>query len=202
MSEPWPFARRKAGAVRAEMYETDPWAVEAILDVELMTPRVIDPCVGRGIMAEAAAARGYSVHSLDLYDWHYQPSAFVSYSKGRDWLKFNTRQVIGDVEWTCFMNPPFKRTTEFVEHAFAHGARKIVMFQRMAFFEAANRRDFFAKYPLQRMYVCESRATCWRIDIAPAKRKSRSSSTPHSWFIFERGQPAGPLIKRLEKPGT
>ena len=54
----WPWAAHRALAVVVECYETPEWAVEAILDAEMMTTLVIDPCCGRGVLAEAAAERG------------------------------------------------------------------------------------------------------------------------------------------------
>ena len=67
----WPWAGHKAQALEAECYETPEWAVEAILEREILTGLVIDPCCGRGVLAEAAAERGHRVDAFDLYDWGY-----------------------------------------------------------------------------------------------------------------------------------
>ena len=197
----WPFEHMTDLAKEAEMYETPEWAVEAILDRELMTRRVIDPCVGRGVMALAAARRGYKVHALDKYDWGFNASDTpITYAKGGDFLSFKPDQVIGNGAWTCFMNPPFSLACEFVRHALDNNARKVILFQRFAFWEAAKRRQFWRQVNPTRIYICESRATCWRIDISPEERKRRGgTSTAHAWFVFEPGHPGGPTIGRLEK---
>ena len=61
------------------------------------------------------------------------------------------------------------------------------------------RRGFWNAYPPNRIYICESRANCWRIDIPPDKRTG-STTTAHAWFVWERGHPPGPVLGRLEKP--
>jgi predicted RNA methylase len=195
----WPWAPYKALAIEAECYETPEWAVEAILEREIMTGLVIDPCCGRGVLAEAAAERGHRVDAFDLYDWGYGRA-------GVDFLAWHfaeSAQGIGERDepagWTCLMNPPFTQAAAFVEHAFAEGAQKVMLFQRLALWESHHRRAFWAAHPPSRIYVCESPAECWRVDIAPAARRG-GTRTPHAWFVFERRHPAGTLIARLARP--
>ena len=186
----WPWAAHRALALAAECYETPEWAVEAILDVELMTALVVDPCCGRGVLAEAAAERGHRVAAFDLYDWGY----------GNSPVDFLTWQFADEpAPWTCLMNPPFTQAAAFAEHAFAQGARKVLLFQRLALWQSRRRRAFWAAHPPSRIYVCESRAECWRVDIAPAARQG-GHKRPHAWFVFERDHPAGTLMGRLRKP--
>ncbi len=197
----WPWAAHRALALAAECYETPEWAVEAILDVEMMTTLVIDPCCGRGVLAEAAAERGHRVDAFDLYDWGYgsSPVDFLAW-------RFITGGDAGGgaggapAPWTCLMNPPFTRAAAFAEHALAQGAHKVMLFQRLALWQSRRRRAFWAAHPPSRIYVCESAAECWRIDIAPAARTGGTALT-HAWFVFERRHPAGTLIGRLHRPG-
>ena len=125
----WPWAVHRALAVAAECYETPEWAVEAILDVEMMSARVIDPCCGRGVLAEAAAERGHRVDAFDLYDWGYgsSPVDFLTWR----FTDGDTR-TLQPAPWTCLMNPPFTQAVAFAEHALAQGANKVMLFQRLA----------------------------------------------------------------------
>jgi len=195
----WPWAAHRALALAAECYETPEWAVEAILDVEMMSGLVIDPCCGRGVLAEMAAERGHRVDAFDLYDWGYgrAPVDFLAWRRADTDDSGGPDRATGP--WTCLMNPPFTQAVAFAEHALAQGAHKVMMFQRLALWESRRRRAFWAAHPPSRIYVCESRADCWRVDIPPAARRG-STPMSHAWFVFERHHPAGALIGRLPKP--
>lgn len=182
----------------AEFFETPEWAADRILDVELLSPKVIDPCAGRGVLGGALHRAGYNdVLELDLNQWPGQP---CTVKPGINWL--TDTQLHEDIvsDWkdaTVFMNPPFSLTCEFVEKSFDLGARKVVMFQRLSFLESAVRRNFFVKRPPARIWLCGDRAICWRGDV-PAEdcldedgkiikgKKGRSSPTAHAWFVWER----------------
>ena len=172
---PWPWADMTDLCIEAEMHETPDWAADSILDVEILTPVVIDPCCGRGVLSLAAQRRGYQVDAFDLHDWGFGRT-------GIDFLGWSEPPA-GD--FTIFMNPPFSLAVDFVRHAQALGARKIVCFQRFA-----------------RVHACRSRATCWRLDIPPAERKGRSASTAHSWFVWERGHPPAAVLGHIDKRFT
>ena len=179
-------------ATDLECYETDPWAAQAILNAELLTSRVLDPCCGTGVLTRAAQARGYWTVSWDIAEW-----GFEGQSAKVDFLKAAAADF--DDEFTVFMNPPFSHACAFVEKAIALGARKIVCFQRWAWFEGDEknqRRQWWDAHPPQRVYLLGNRATCWRFDIPPSERKN-GSSTAHGWFVWEAGQTAGPVMGRL-----
>lgn len=186
----WPYAGKTELARAAEMYETPDWAAESILDSELLTPFVVDPCCGRGVLAEAARRRGYGVHALDLHNWGYPLG-----DHGIDFLTWRAPQG----EFSVFMNPPFSKAVEFVRHSLDLGARKIVCFQRFAWWESGDRRQFWASCPPARIHICRTRADCWRIDIPPAERKGRSSPTAHAWFVWERGHPPAATLGHIDR---
>jgi hypothetical protein len=192
----WPFACPVVGLTVdiAEMVETDPWAVNALLAAEILTPRVLDPCAGRGILAEAARVLGHEVQALDAFDWGYP-------ARRGDFLALSSIADI-DPDWrgrdfTVLMNPPFSLAEGFVRQALALGARKIVCFERLAWWESGRRRRFWNAHPPQRIHLCAERATCWRLDKPPSSRKDGRTPTAHAWFVWERGQPSGPLLGRL-----
>ena len=180
-------------AKAAEAYETPRWAVEAILQVELLTHTVVDPCAGRGVMGVVAAELGYEVMERDKYDWR---APGVLQGDFLEWGRAGDEKAISGN--TVLMNPPFSLAQQFVERCFELGARKIVCFQRFAWWESAGRRDFWEKHPPNRVYICGNRASCWRFDIPEDQRKS-GTTTAHAWFVWERGHPPGTVLGHIYK---
>jgi len=177
---------RDALAIEAEYVQTDPWAIDSILRSEILTRVVVDPCCGDGRMAEAARAAGYEIIGSDLYNWGYGDT-------GLDFLK-DPYLYLDEVQGgTVFMNPPFSLACDFVDRARHLGARKIICFQRTVWRESEARREWWMKNPPVRIYQCGQRAVCWYGTIPVAERKG-SAHQPHSWFVWEEGQPAGTLL--------
>ncbi len=172
-------------AIEFEHYETDPWAAAAILKVEELIGDVLDPCTGSGILADAVKRIGRKVDAMDIHNWRY-PGTIIENYLGGTWTP----------GCTIFMNPPFSLATEFVEHSLVNNnAAKVICFQRLAWYESRERAAFFNFYPPDRIWLCGDRATCWRHDLTAEQRrinpktgkKRTGSTTPHAWFIFERG---------------
>lgn len=176
---------------KLEHFETPQWAADEILNHEILTNDVIDPCVGTGVLAESAKKRGHAITAIDIHDWGYR-------SHREDFLKLNW--IMPPVNnFTVFMNPPFSLADKFVEKSFELGARKILCFQRFAWWESGGRREWWDKFTPQRIYICGNRASCWRHDI-PQEERGRGTPTAHAWFVWEKGQPSGPLVGRIYNP--
>lgn len=171
-------------AIMAEYLQTDQWAIDAILRSEILTRVVVDPCCGDGRMAETAKRAGYKTHAFDLHDWGY----------GRTGINFLTSKKVERVieDATVFMNSPFSLACEFVDRAMALGARKIVAFQRTVWRESEGRRGWWEAHPYNRRYQCGNRAVCWYGTI-PQEKRIGGANQPHSFYVWERGQPAGML---------
>lgn len=176
---------------RLEHFETPEWAARAILKKEILTRNVVDPCTGSGILHEAALVAGYAPISYDIYLW----PAFAQNTRHMDFLKLPSFDFS---DTTVFMNPPFSLAEQFVKKSLEIGARKIVCFQRFAWWESRKRRDFWKKYPPSRVWVCGDRADCWRNDIPKSERKS-STPTAHAWFVWEEGHSGPPLLGHIWK---
>lgn len=179
-----------------EHYETDQWAAEAILEVEMLTRTVVDPCCGTGVLTKAARSTGADALPYDIHDWGFEGTRI------NDWLQ---RAPFSLHNTTVFMNPPYSKAREFVEAAILYGARKIITFQRFAWYESGRRRNFWDGAPPNRIYVCGDRATCWRHDVPPEDRldengREKSSPTANAWYVWERGHPVGTLTGRIYKP--
>lgn len=204
-----------------EAHETDRWAVEAILDVELLTRHVIDPCTGTGIIPAVLEAKteNRAVIAYDIVDWRKLIPAQMKW-RGKiqiqDWLVAPQQEIPNG---TVIMNPPFSRACEFVDKARALGARKIICFQKLSWWESEERDEWWTANTPARIWVCKDRATCWRFDLLEeierqntAKKKRKpgeklekglsGSTTPHAWFVWERGHPPAALLSRIRNPAA
>lgn len=183
----------KQTAKDLEAYETPAWCIDAILDVEILTQCVFDPCCGRVLMTEALFNHDnrYSVRMMDVKDWGLNdPMLYALFGRGNFLnLSKDILQDIFDIyngEFSIIMNPPFSKTCEFIEKSFELGARKILCFQKMSFREGFIRKKWFEDNPPARIWLCGDRATCWRMDIPEEERKG-NSPTAYAWFVWERG---------------
>lgn len=197
-TDKYKWADSRELAIESECFETPEWAVEAILEKEILTKMVLDPCCGTGILSEAAKVAGYDVLPLDLNDWGYGIS-------GINFLEMQTliNEAARFDQYSVLMNPPFSKACEFVDRAKKLGVRKILCFQRFAWWEGAldkgkKRGRWWANNPPNRIYICGERANCWRVDIPPEGRGS-SSPTAHAWFVWEDSHPPGTLIGHVYK---
>lgn len=213
MTKAVPSAEFTAACKTAEFYETPRWAAERILDFELLTPLVIDPCAGRGVLGDALIAKGYDPSNIietDLNDWPGRADRIIS---GVDFLNPQACQSeISKRGWhgqdfSVIMNPPFSKACDFLIQAFELGARKVLMFQRFSFMESRDRREFWDEMAPSRIWLCGDRAHCWRGDMPDedifdadgtllAKgKKGRSSPTAHAWYVWEKGHASAPITR-------
>lgn len=186
-------------AQAAEAWTTDRWAAEVILDVELLTPNVIDAGCGTGALTLAAMKKGYAnIWSIDKYDWGFE------YAQQVDWLTVTAAEIVqafGDDDFTVFMNPPFSVACQFIDQARALGARKIVCFQRQAWRESQDRRDWWDANPPARVWTCGDRAHTWLFSIPPEDRKG-GRFMPCAWYVWERGHKGAELGGAIWKKGA
>ena len=191
-------------AKTAEAYETPRWAAEVILDVELLTRKVVDPCAGYGVLRDVAKAAGYRTVAFDKYEWGADKVILADFLTDPRVLPL----IDGN---SVFMNPPFSLAQQFVKRCVEGGARKIVCFQKFVWWESQGRREWWNQHRPNRIYICGDRASCWRHDIPvndegrrydPATGKLLGGTpTAHAWFIWERGHPPGPVIGHIYKKG-
>jgi hypothetical protein len=190
---------------KLEHFETDPWAARRIFDVEKFPKQIIDAGCGTGILTKAAEDRGHEVQGFDVHDWGgyvgKYPRIFGDYLEKKRLLMFE--------DFAVFTNPPFSKACEFVQKSFELGAWKVVCFQRFAWWESEERREFWDKFSPNRIHVCANRATCWRHDLPKDAKGNRldpktgkklaGTTTAHAWFVFEKGYSGAPKLHRLYK---
>ena len=182
---------------RLEFFETPEWAVQAILEKEIMPHSVLDPCVGTGILLDACKEYPYKTYAQDIHDWGYPDTRLLNF--------FDCEYDLSN--YGILVNPPFSEAVSFITRAQRLNAKKIVCFQRFSWWESQKRRAFWDEYPPNRIYVCGDRATCWRHDVPPEERvdeKGRKKTTPtaHAWFVWEKGHPTGTLLGHIYKGKT
>ncbi len=179
-----------------EHWETPQWAAEAILDKEILTQFVSDPCCGTGILSEVAEDKGYTVTATDIHDWGYPKMM-------KTWDFMDTTNFMTAADFSVIMNPPFSLAQDFVDRSLQLGARKIVCFQRFAWYEGSYDRGkkrglWWEQNRPARIWICGDRADCWRHDI-PVKDRNTSTPTAHAWFVWERGH-GGTQMGHIYKP--
>lgn len=181
-----------------EAWQTAPWAAAAILKAELLTRRVLDPCVGTGTLAEAATAERYEVFSTDIQNWGYPgqdaDADFLApdYALPPGWA--------GD-DFTVFMNPPFSKACAFVDKARELGARKTICFQRYAFYEGGDRsgrKQWWRENQPARIWVCGDRASP-RVFCKSWEEVKAGVAYPHAWFVWERHHGGGAMGRQIYK---
>lgn len=193
----------KEKAHRLEAFQTPVWAIDAILKVEPIDEYVIDPCTGLGALSMALLERGHAVFSIDIEDW-----GFPFYKKDflkvdKDFISVGFRDSIcthprdDNREFDCMMNPPFSYACDFFLKARELGAKKIIMFQRLAWFESEKRRVFFNENPPNKIYLCGNRATCERFDVVIDNLKANSTPIAHAWFVWEEEKSEHTVIERV-----
>lgn len=184
---------------RLEAFETPRWAIEAILDVELTTLNIFDPCCGLGAMAHVCDRQLLSLEQMDIEDWskHYPCDGYGFEFTKQDFLTAS----VDLSQYTVLMNPPFSKACEFVDHARKLNARKIICFQRQAWRESAARRKWWEENPPARVWVCGARATCWRFDLLGTEKTEKSgSSVSMAWYVWEKAHKGAEVTSAIYPP--
>ncbi len=191
---PVQFRSIETTAKQLEAFETPRWAAIAGLKAVPLQKRILDPCVGRGMLAGRAIEAGHEVRTADIYPWEYEGDRQIV-----DFLSPDADKLVEGWEegsFDVFVNPPFSMACDFIDRSLELGARKSMCFQRFAWLEAGTRRKWWDKSCCKTVYVCARRATCWGFHIDPEDRVS-STPTAHAWFEFDRDWSGPPTLKRL-----
>lgn len=164
-----------------DYYATTPQAIDALNRIMPLEGLYIwEPACGGGHLSERMRHFGASVTSSDLYDRGYG-------KPGVDF--FTTKQLAAPIIVT---NPPYKYAAEFVEHAIALGADKVVMFLKITFLEGQRRKLLFEKHPPKTVAVFSKRMQV-AINGDP-EMFTKSSAACYAWFIWERDYKGSPEI--------
>ena len=170
----------------ADLYETPPGAVRALLHVERLPHAVWEPACGPGAIVQVLRDAGHRVVATDLLD-HGCPDSAAS----RDFLA--ELEAPAGVE-AIMTNPPFKLADEFVRHALALTSR-VIMLLRLAFLESERRTPILESGRLARVHVFRNRIPM--MHRHGWTRAKASSSIAFAWFVFDGKRGGPPVINRI-----
>lgn len=157
----------------ADLYETPPEAVRALLKVEALPPHIWEPAAGRGAIVGVLRELGHTVYASDLID--YQQEAQHA---GVDFLMEYRAPMFCDAIVT---NPPFKMVDEFARKAIELVPRTCMLL-RLAYLESVGREDVLNR--LARLYVFRNRLP--RMHRDGWDGPVATSTIAFAWFVFEQ----------------
>lgn len=168
---------------KADLYETPPVAVEALLKVEHLPHDIWEPACGSGNIAKVLTAAGHDVIASDLFDHGF----------GRSGIDFLGGKFV-PVSGAIVTNPPYQKAQEFVEKALSLSPL-VVMLMRMAFYESKRRANILDGGQLIRIHVFANR-------LPMMHRKGwdgpkASSAMTFAWFIWDRYHNGPTTIDRI-----
>ena len=91
-------------------------------------------------------------------------------------------------------NPPFSLAADFVRHGLKL-VPKVAILERIQFLESEDRTDILESGDLARVLVFADRVP--RMHKAGWNGKRSSAAMCLAWFVFERGHPLQPVLKRI-----
>ena len=165
-----------ANREKNDFYATPEESTEKLLRVVTFRGRIYEPCCGQGHISEVLIKHGYEVFSSDLVDRGYGTPRvdFLMESQKHDNIE---------------TNPPFKNALEFAERALELSRYKVALLLKLSFLEGVARRNFFKRYPPEKVWVFSQRQALMK------------NGEPHSggmlalaWFVWSKGNIESPTI--------
>ena len=173
---PGQYGRMDGPRHPVDLYETEPKAVDMLLDHIRVQGPVLEPSAGRGAIVRALRAHGFKVCGSDLYN--HDADAALGIGTGVDFLSMKT---IADCR-SIMMNPPFKESDLHVRHALGLLPRDgvLAVLLRMNWIAAKRCADLLAH--LDTMLICG------RLRMPPAGGidKGFGGTVDFAWMVFRR----------------
>ena len=149
--------------------------------------QVLDPCCGTGNIPRRLRQLGVACRGSDLVRRGYGRG-------GIDFLAGRFRPVD-----TVLCNPPFDLAKPFAFRALEIARRKVILFQRWAWYESIDRTDLFGiglkpPTPIARIYLSARRINCppGGFDV-----RKRGGKTPYAWYVWDKAWRGPPVTVRL-----
>lgn len=187
--------RARAHAERgADLYETSPYAVRALVHVEHVPARVWDPACGPGAIVNELRDLGRDAYASDLMTYDLPGARW-----GIDFL--TAREAPPGVE-AIVMNPPYRLDDAFIGKAIELVPR-VYALMRLAYLAGLRWGDAppygrgFGRH-LRRVHVFSPRLPPMHQDGWTGP-KVESATRDTAWFVFERGvSPTTPTINWID----
>ena len=160
----------------ADLYETPPCAVRALLAVEPVPLTCWEPTCGPGAIVKILRNSGRAVIATDLNDWGCPDS-----KAGIDFLM--EREAPASVP-AIVTNPPFSLAEEFVEHAIKL-AHEVYILLRLAFLEGMRWKKKCFENHLASQWVFAPRLPFMHRHGYEGPKNS-NSGMPFAWYVFHR----------------
>ena len=159
----------------ADLYETPPVAVEALMNVERLPKVIWEPACGPGSIVRVLRTNAHLVYATDINDYGCEDA-----TGGVDFLRARAPSFSIDAVIT---NPPFKFADRFVAHALALSIPKVIMLLRLAFLESARRSPVLDSGLLARVHVFRNRLPMMHRHGWTGPKAS--SAMPFAWFVWD-----------------
>jgi hypothetical protein len=169
----------------ADLYETPPCAVEALLRIERLPHCIWEPAAGRGAIVQVMRDHGHAVIASDITDYGFALD-FVT-----DFL--TTTAMPAGCE-AILTNPPYQIADQFTRHALGLAPR-VYLLPRLAFLESVGRTDVLEQRGLCAVHVFRNRIPMMHRDGWAGPRAS--SAMPFAWFVWDRDHRGPPTIRRI-----
>jgi hypothetical protein len=173
----------------ADLYETAPEAVRALLGVEtLPSGAAWEPACGPGAIARVLRAHGHRVWATDLHNYHSSDQD----QAGVDFLKQEGSApcFIGSI----LTNPPFRLANEFAHRALVLCPRLFLLL-RLQFLEGTGRTALLESGYLRRVHIFRNRLP--RMHRAGWNGPRSTSSQAFAWFVWDRTNPGPTELRRI-----
>lgn len=166
-----------------DYYPTPGRLTRPMLRLEPFDGPVWECACGDGAIVREMLARRMPVVATDLV---MRRILFGQMGGGRDFLM--ERKLLAP---NIVSNPPFKLWLQFVRHALALGARKVVMLGRVLNLEGKAASAFMQETNLARVLV-----SAGRVDILPpgAKPTGKGGIIAYAWYVWEQGHDGPPSL--------
>jgi hypothetical protein len=170
----------------ADLYETPPEAVRALLEFEYIPDRVWEPACGPGSIVRVLREAGHAVHATDVIDYGWQGQ-----DDQADFLKV---QIAPAGHSMIVTNPPYMHANAFVAHAL-HLCPRVAMLLRLGFIAGTKRTPILESGMLARVHVFRNRLPM--MHRAGWTGPRATSQTEFAWFIWDRAHFGPPMISRI-----
>jgi hypothetical protein len=176
--------RHPHSARGSDLYETPEMATLALLAVEPLPQRILEPACGRGAITRVLRSAGHTVLENDIVDYGQGQDSV------RDFLKF---KPAGEID-AVVTNPPYCLAQQFVRHALTLCPR-VFMLLRLTFLESERRRDVLDQAGLIRIHVFSDSLPMMHRDGWTGNRAS--SAVAFAWYVWRRGYIGNATVDRI-----
>tara|TARA_R100001594_G_scaffold19178_2_gene37405 strand:+ start:1278 stop:1907 length:630 start_codon:yes stop_codon:yes gene_type:complete len=163
-----------------DFYATPEPTTEALLHVEKFKGGVREPCCGEGHMSKVLIKHGYNVQSTDLVDRGY----------GQSRVDFLLETKTCD---NIITNPPYKNALDFAEKSVQLATSKCALLLKLNFLEGVKRKEFFAVYPPETIYVFSQRQSLMKNGVS-----YQGGMMALAWYVWNlHAKPRQTVVKWL-----